>query len=454
MSMNILIVDDEAGLRRGLNKRLKVEGYQVYEASDSNEMFEILGRNSIHIILLDLKLAHEDGHTLLSEVKDREPHASVIIITGYGTIKSAVACMKDGAVNYLTKPIDQEMLLATIEKEQQKLHLQTENAGLRQSLDDFVEKERIFAPPQKLPSHVDAIIRKTKDLDVNILISGETGTGKEVTAKRLHFSGEYKDSPFISINCSALNDNLIESELFGHEKGAFTGAEERKQGRFEIAGNGTLFLDEIGDMSLRMQSKLLRVLEERSFERVGGTQKLNAECRVIAASNRDLKREIEEKRFRSDLYYRLNVVEIQLPPLRERKEEIPLFVEEFIAEANREYGKQVDAISRELMERIVDYPWPGNIRQLKNTITNAVLLSDGKTIQSLNIPDLEDPCEGGQETAPSIDLKSYVEQHTERIEREVLERILDEEERNISSAANRLGISRKTLYKKMENYGL
>ncbi len=452
--MNILIIDDEAGLRNGLAKRLRIEGYEVYEASDSIETRALMKQHKINIVLLDLRLADEDGHTLLHEIKHTEPESSIIIITGYGTIQSAVQCMKAGASNYLTKPIDQDMLLASISREIQTINLQSENAGLKQSLDDLMSREKIVTSSKKLPYHINDIIQKVKDLNVNILISGETGTGKEVTAKRIHFSGAYSDKPFISVNCSALNDNLIESELFGHEKGAFTGAHSRKLGRFEIAGNGTLFLDEIGDMSLTMQSKLLRVIEERSFERVGGTQKIQTNCRIIAATNKDLKKEVQEERFRSDLYYRLNVVQIHLPPLRERTDEIPYLVDYFIEEANREYNKRIKTISSNLLQKILEYPWPGNIRQLKNAIINAVLLAEGDTFKRLNIPNFDQECNDSETHSSFVDLKTYVEQHTEKVEKELLAQVLDEENHNISSAASRLGISRKTLYKKIESHGL
>lgn len=452
--MNILIIDDEAGLRRGLAKRLLIEGYTVYEAADYKGTMQVLSKQKIHIALLDLRLAGEDGHQLLRSIKRTEPDTSIIIITGYGTIQSAVECIKSGASNYLTKPIDQDMLLTALNREIQTINLQSQNAGLRQSLDDMVERDKLVTSSKRLPTHIDDIILKVKDLNVNTLISGETGTGKEVTARRIHFSGLYCDRPFISINCSALNDNLIESELFGHEKGAFTGAAGRKLGRFEIAADGTLFLDEIGDMSLTMQSKLLRVLEERTFERVGGTQKIKTNCRIIAATNKDLKKEVEEQHFRSDLYYRLNVVQIHLPPLRERTDEIPYLVDYFIEEANRQYNKSIKTISSALLQKIMNYSWPGNIRQLKNVITNAVLLSDGDTFNALNIPDFERSCDENEAPNSFIDLKTYVNQHTERVERELLSRVLQEEERNISTAALRLGISRKTLYKKIESYGL
>jgi DNA-binding NtrC family response regulator len=452
--MNIMIVDDEAGLRQGIKKSLGLEGYTVFEASNIGEAKRIILNEQINIILLDLNLGEESGHTFLNELRIQEPGISVIIITGYGTINSAVSCMKSGAVNYLTKPIDQDMLLATLKRTSETITLQAENAGLKQSLDDFILREKVFPSNARLPTHVDTIIKKVMDSNVNILISGETGTGKEVTAKRIHFSGIYQDRPFISLNCSVLNDNLIESELFGHEKGAFTGAISRKQGRFEITGNGTLFLDEIGDMSPAMQVKLLRVIEEKTFERVGGTQKIKTNCRIIAATNKDLKNEILLQKFRDDLYYRLNIVEIYLPPLRERTAEISNLTNQFIEDANREYGKDIKAISGSLMDRLLLYSWPGNIRQLKNVVTNAVLLSEGSVIKDLNIPDFNN--HSGKEIGRSgtSDLKTLIDSQTEDLEKKLITGVLMEEKRNITNSAMRLGISRKTLYKKIEFYKL
>jgi DNA-binding NtrC family response regulator len=444
--MNILIVDDEAGLRSGIVKRLSIEEYHMFEASNTLEALEIIQNELINIILLDLRLGEEDGYQFLKLLKSKEPQIKVIIITGYGTIKSSVACIKEGASNYLTKPVDADILISTISSEVEKIDLFEENIGLKQSIKDFTGASKLLQPGKSLPTHIDTLVNKIKDSNVTILISGETGTGKEVTAKKIHFSGTYSQKPFIGLNCSVFNDNLIESELFGHEKGAFTGATMRKLGRFEIARDGTLFLDEIGDMQMNMQIKLLRVLEEKVFERVGGTQKIKTNCRIIAATHRNLKKAIREHTFREDLYYRLNVVEIKLPPLVDRIEEIPFLVNQFIEDANIEYESS-------LLDQLRGYNWPGNIRQLKNVITNAVLLASEDTITSLNIPAFQSS-EQNLKMSDSIDLKVLIENETGNIEKKVINKVLLEENRNITNAAVRLGISRKTLYKKIASYNL
>jgi DNA-binding NtrC family response regulator len=451
--MNVLIIDDETGLRRGIAKRLSIEGYVLYDASNTDEARKIIRNEQIHIILLDLRLGEEDGYQFLKELKAKEPEIRVIIITGYGTIKSSVACIKEGASNYLTKPIDMDILLSTIGNEAEKISLYEENISLRQSIDDLTKKNQMTNMAESFPSHIDTIINKIRDSRVSILIAGETGTGKEVTARRIHFSGSFSQKPFIGLNCSAFNRNLIESELFGHEKGSFTGASARKLGRFEIVRDGSLFLDEIGDMDLGMQVKLLRVLEEKMFERVGGTQKIKTNCRIIAATHKNLKQAIKDHTFREDLYYRLNVIEINLPPLKERTEEIPFLVDQFIDSANIEFEKNIKTIDSELMDQLKNYNWPGNIRQLKNVITNAVILSDSDTIKSLSIPDFNSSRSGHGDSS-TLNLKVLLEKETGNIERKVIGKVLEEEKRNITNSAIRLGISRKTLYKKIESYNL
>jgi DNA-binding NtrC family response regulator len=451
--MNVLIIDDETGLRRGIAKRLSIEGYILYDASNTAEAMQIIRNEQIHIILLDLRLGEEDGYQFLKQLKAREPEIRVIIITGYGTIKSSVACIKEGASNYLTKPIDMDILISTIGSEAEKISLYEENISLRQSINDLTSKNNMTSMSESFPSHIDTVINKIKDSRVSILITGETGTGKEVTARRIHFSGSFSQKPFIGLNCSAFNRNLIESELFGHEKGAFTGAGSRKLGRFEIVRDGSLFLDEIGDMDLGMQVKLLRVLEEKVFERVGGTQKIKTNCRIIAATHKNLKQAIKDHSFREDLYYRLNVIEINLPPLNKRTEEIPFLVDQFIDSANIEFEKNIKTIDSNLMDQLKNYSWPGNIRQLKNVITNAVILSDSDTIKSLSIPDFDSNLSLKGDSS-SLNLKVLLETETGNIERKVIGKVLEEEKRNITNSALRLGISRKTLYKKIESYNL
>ncbi len=451
--MNVLIIDDETGLRRGIIKRLAIEGYNMFEAPNTKTALGIIINEKINIILLDLRLGEEDGFQFLKLLKVDEPDIKIIVITGYGTIKSSVACIKEGASNYLTKPVDMDILISTISSEAEKVQLLEENISLKQSLKDLTGSGNLLKPVKSLPTHIDTVINKVKNSNISILISGETGTGKEVTARKIHFSGDYSQKPFIGLNCSVFNDNLIETELFGHEKGAFTGANARRLGRFEIVRDGTLFLDEIGDMQMNMQIKLLRVLEEKVFERVGGTQKIKTNCRIIAATHKDLKKAIKDHTFREDLYYRLNVVEINLPPLVERVEEIPFLVNQFIDDANIEYGKNIRSIDSVLLEQLKVYNWPGNIRQLKNVITNAVILAEADTIKFLNIPAFQSSGQK-QKSSDSLDLKILIEKETGNIEKKVISKVLLEEKRNITSTAFRLGISRKTLYKKIESYNL
>lgn len=450
MFMNILIVDDEEGLRKGIKKILSLHGYRVFEAANCSEARDILNREEVHILLLDLNLGIEKGLDFLKAITEEEPLLSVIIITGYGNIESAVDCMKAGALNYITKPIAGDLLLSILKREMRELQSRQENIAFRELLESAsVYKAIRSCHPQM--QKIDRIVEKVKDKEVTILVLGETGTGKEITARKIHYSGAYRERPYICINCAALNDNLLESELFGHERGAFTGAVAKKIGRFELAGSGTLFLDEVGDMSLAMQSKLLRLLQEKTFERVGGTKTLTAHCRVIASTNRDLKKLITEGKFRGDLYYRLSLITISLPPLRERMDDIPALVELFIAEANRKYNKEVNRLSNALLTRLKDYTWPGNIRQLKNIITNAVILSDDYELSGIELPQwiLQEEI-----SLPGENLKSAVDRHTGVLEKRIIKQVMAVSRGNISKSASELGITRKTLYDKMKRYGL
>jgi len=450
MFMNILIVDDEEGLRKGIKKILSLHGYLVFEAANCSEARDILKREEVHILLLDLNLGIERGLDFLKAIKEEEPFLSVIIITGYGNIESAVECMKAGALNYITKPIAGDLLLSILKRERQELQSRQENIVFRELLES-VSAYKVIKSRHAQMQKIERIVEKVKDKEVTILILGETGTGKEICARKIHYSGAYRGRPYICINCAALNDNLLESELFGHERGAFTGAVAKKMGRFELAGRGTLFLDEVGDMSLAMQSKLLRVLQEKTFERVGGTITLTAHCRVIASTNRDLKKLIAEGNFRRDLYYRLSLITISLPPLRERIDDIPALVEHFIAEADRKYNKEANRLSPAVLTRLKEYSWPGNIRQLKNIITNAVILSDDYELSHIELPQriLEEEI-----SLPGESLKSAVERHTGVLEKGIIKQALATSGGNISKSAYELGITRKTLYDKMKRYSL
>jgi len=374
----------------------------------------------------------------------------VIIITGHGDVASAVECMKAGASNYVSKPIDHPLLLSILERESSVMRDRMATFAFRESLRSTT-RVRLARSCSTQIREIERVVDKVKDSDVPLLLLGETGTGKEVVAKTIHYTGAYRDRPFVGLNCASLNENLMESELFGHEKGAFSGAVARKIGRFELAGNGTLFLDEIGDMSLSMQAKLLRVLQEKTLERVGGTRPVSVYCRLIAATNKDLTALRAAGVFREDLYYRLSTVTLRLPPLRDRAADIPELVRLFVEEANATYGRVVGAIPDELMRRLQSHPWPGNIRQLRNVITNAVILSEGQEIARLELG------EGGAGAEPLMleeTLAATMRHYTNDLERKILRSTLDAHKGNVSRAAARLGISRKTLYEKMRRHGL
>ncbi len=456
MKRRILIIDDEPGLRKGLGRVLELKDFIVLEAGGGAEALAVLRKEDIDLALLDLRLEGESGLEVLKRLKAEEPLLPVIMITAYGNIRSAVECLKAGAINYISKPIDGELLVSLIEKEMASSALAIENLSLKESIEDRTYRETVQSLYPAM-QELDFVIQRVKDSPATVLILGESGTGKEVTARSIHYSGIYREHPFIGVNCAALNDNLLESELFGHEKGSFTGAVARKLGRFEMAGEGTLFLDEVGDMSLAMQAKLLRVLQERSFERVGGTKSIRARCRVIAASNKKLEELLVSGAFREDLYYRLSLVVMRLPPLRERPKDIELLVDLFIRQANREYGRSVEGVSPELMQKLKSYSWPGNLRQLKNVIANAIILSRGRTIDHVELSEPQAPARSEEDQpGAAIDggLRAFVGRQVAQIERQAIARTLAESARNLAEAARRLKISRKTLYEKIRLYGL
>jgi two-component system, NtrC family, response regulator AtoC len=448
--MNILIIDDEPGLRSGLAKLLNLQGYTTLEAAGAAEVRKLLLTTEIHLMLLDLRLGDQDGLALLKEVKAEEPTIPVIIITGHGDIYSAVECMKAGATNYIPKPIDHGLLLSIIEKESIALRERLTTLGFRESLRSAA-RTRLVPSSSAEMKEIERIVEKVRDSDVPVLLLGETGTGKEVVAKIIHYTGAYCDRPFVGLNCASLNENLLESELFGHEKGAFSGAVARKIGRFELAGNGTLFLDEIGDMSLSMQSKLLRVLQEKTLERVGGTKPVSVYCRLIAATNKDLAAMRARGEFREDLYYRLSTVTLKLPPLRDRTRDIPALVRTFVEEANAAYGRSVRSIPERFMRSLTTHPWPGNIRQLKNVIANAVILSDGEEISGLEYGEAG---KSEEEIQIDKDLPTTVARYSMEIEKKIIRSVLEKNKGNITKSATRLGISRKTLYEKIRRHEL
>jgi len=372
----ILIVDDEVNLLEVLSDVLRKKGYLVATAQNGLEALEKLKERYFNIAIVDLKMPKMGGMELLEAMRERYPQTLVVILTGYATIKNAVDAMKKGAYDYLVKPFGPEEILLIVNKIMEEENLREENRFLRAELE---KKGEIITQNQEMCRLKD-LIKQVARTEATVLVTGETGTGKELVARAIHQGSPRKRNLFVTVNCAALAEGVLESELFGHEKGAFTDAYIQKRGRFELADEGTLFLDEIRDIPLSTQVKLLRVLQEGEFERVGGEETIKVDARIIAATNQNLAQAIKEKRFREDLFYRLNVVSLDLPPLRERKEDIPLLAQ-YILKKYRVTNRSVEGISKEALERLVSYPWPGNVRELENTLERAVILARGPLIE-------------------------------------------------------------------------
>ncbi len=383
---HILVVEDEHIQRALLSEFLAKEGYEVYSAENGVAARGIFADKAIDVILLDFKLPDTDGLSLVKYFKDMNPEVEIIMITAFGSIENAVGALKAGASEYLTKPVDLDDLLFKIRKIEERLHLIRENMVLKETLKDRFKSEEFVYESEGMQGVASLIVR-VASTDSTCLITGESGTGKEVVANLIHSLSPRKDMPLVKVNCSAIPETLLESELFGYEKGAFTGAAQRKIGRFEIADRGTIFLDEIGDMPLILQSKLLRVIQEREIERLGGLYPVKIDVRIIAATNRDLEEEVKKGNFREDLYYRLNVVKIEIPPLRERKTDIPPLLDFFLKRYNERHKKAIKGLAREARDMLIKYDFPGNIRELENIIERAVILSRGDylTTEDLSI---------------------------------------------------------------------
>ena len=463
MTRRILIVDDEPNLRRVLAAHVRSFGHEPESAQDGAAGIVRLQDEVFHLVITDLKMPHIDGMGLLRWVQQNQPGLPVILITAHGTVETAVEALKAGAFDYVTKPFDRDELKNVITKA-----LATEQRNAKQIHVEAGQKSPLVGRSDAM-QQVSRLIDKVAPSPTTVLVTGESGTGKELVARALHERSERSLGPFIQINCGAIPETLFESELFGYEKGAFTGAVGSKPGRFELAEGGTLFLDEVGELPKDMQVKLLRALQERTIDRVGGITPISIDVRVIAATNVDLKRASEEGAFRTDLFYRLSVFPIHLPPLRERTEDIPALVEHFLARFAERLGKAGLSVSKAAMSALVTYRWPGNIRELENLMERAVLLADGETIEpsDLGLPGLPSlpasqparslPEDFGSREEPDIDtldLKEYVRVHTVRLERARIARVLEAEEGNVTRAARRLGISRKSLQTKMKEYGL
>jgi len=438
----ILVVDDEAPMRESLKDWLMEEGYEVGLAASGQEAIAMARKRSWGVILLDLKMPGMDGIETLQRLKGKEVNteAEILMMTAYATVDTAVQAMKEGAFDYLVKPFSPDEIEMQIKKIVAHRELVLENILLRQKLEERSEYDEIVGKSDVMQKIYD-LISQVAPTDSTVLITGESGTGKELIAQAIHGNSQRCYMPFIAVSCGALPDSLLESELFGYEKGAFTGADYTKKGRFELADKGTLFLDEIGDISLKTQVDLLRVLQQKEFRRLGGQEEIKVDVRVLAATNQDLKKAISENRFREDLFYRLNVISIHVPPLRERKEDIPLLAKAFIHRYCLELNKEPVQIASSAMQLLMDYNWPGNVRELENVIERALVIGRGLEIVTDDLPFSHK--ELGTEAFPKS-LKLMEKMH--------IKRILEEMDWNISKAARVLEIDRQTLYNKIEKY--
>ncbi len=447
-----MIVEDRKEMRDFLSLSLQRGGYDTEGFSSAEEALRNLRSKRYLLLLTDLLLPGIDGYELMKKAKEIDPHIPVIIITAFGTVEKAVQAIKDGAFDFLTKPVDPEHLLHVVEKAVERERIFRENLILKEEWREKFGLPEIIGESSVIK---DAIMKlqKVAPTDTTVLLLGESGTGKELFARALHQLSPRRNFSFVPMNSASVPETLIENELFGHEKGAYTGAYSRKIGKLELAHKGTFFLDEIGDLNPSLQAKLLRVIEEKQFERVGGTQRIEVDVRFVLATNKDLKKMVEEGNFREDLYYRISVFPILLPPLRERKEDIPSLVNHFIKKFSVETKKQIDSISPLALEKIMNYSWPGNVRELQNCIERAIILCEGREIQlqHITIPDkiMEESY---------IDLKGKLRDVTiitvSAIERKKIEMAIKESSGNIKEASKILGISEKTLRKKMKEYGI
>ncbi len=383
---HVLVVDDDPAVREVLLDTLTNDGHQVSVVSDGPSAIQTVKETPIQVVVTDLQLPKMDGFEILDRVSRLDSKIVTIVMTGYGTIDYAVRAMKAGAFDFITKPFEPETVAVIVNKALEVQRLRQENHLLRKAVRDQYRLEQLVGTSEPM-KRVLEFVEKVADSDSTVLIQGESGTGKELIARMLHFNSFRKDRPLVPVNCGAIPENLLESELFGHEKGAFTGAAHIRIGRFEMAHGGTIFLDEIGELSLALQVKLLRVLQERSFERVGGTRTINVDVRIIAATNQDLEVAVQEKRFRQDLYYRLNVIPITIPPLRERRSDIPLLANHFLAQFNRSKQTSIESIDAGAMTHFMEYAWPGNIRELENMIERLVVLKKTGSIGASDLPE-------------------------------------------------------------------
>jgi len=462
----ILVVDDEANLRRVLTAQLSRDGYEVHTAPDGEAGLAVLREHHIDLVITDLRMPKMDGLELLRQALRGDPQLPVVILTAHGTVDNAVEALKTGAFDYITKPFDQVEVRTIVKKALRTRDLAETEATREEAREGAGARFGIIGESEAILS-IYTILERVSNTPTTVLVTGESGTGKELVARALHENSSRKERPFIKVNCAAIPKDLMESELFGYERGAFTGAVTSKPGRFELASGGTLFLDEIAEIPVEMQVKLLRVLQESEFERVGGIKTIRVDVRLVAATNRDLKREIAAGTFREDLCYRLNVVPIALPALRERVSDIPLLGAHFVDKFNARLKKHVSGIEPDAMDRLVSYSWPGNIRELENVLERAILFCDTQRVRVIDLPVevREGTPESPRQAIPvatgdaregilADGLKEQVKAAMSRLERELIVRALDQTGGNVTHAARLLKISRKGLQLKMKELGL
>lgn len=448
MSKTILVCDDEKNIREGLGLALELDNYKVILAENGEVAWSLINKNDVDLVISDLRMEKMGGEELLKKIVASYPNLPVFILTGHGTIETAVNAMRDGAVDFFTKPVDLDRLLLMVKKSLKNKDLIDENIKIKEELAALKAKNRYSKMIGTSPKMKDLmeVISQVATSKASVLVTGESGVGKELVADAIHQLSPRRNGPFIKVHCAALTESLLESELFGHEKGSFTGATSTKKGRFELANGGTIFLDEIGEINLSTQIKILRVLQERQFERVGGEKTITVDVRVVTATNRDLIKEIEKGTFREDLFYRLNVVHLSVPPLRERKEDLPLLITSFLTQINEENGRSIKGFTDRAKNAIFNYDWPGNIRELRNCVEAAVVLTHNDLI------DLEDLPEQVRKLSERPAIVFEIGSTLAESEKQIIMGTLSYFKGNKTKSAEVLGIGRKTLHRKLEEY--
>lgn len=447
MKFTLLIIDDEKNIREGLGANFEMEGYNVKLAENGQQGLEFISKGDIDLVITDLRIPGISGEEVLRKVTTETPGIPVIVLTGHGSIDSAVDAMRNGAYDFLTKPLNLDQLTMIVKRALEARELSLQHKQLKKEVEKDMAFDKMIGKSAEMQK-VFEMIKKVASSKASVLITGESGVGKEVVADAIHKLSPRKDHQCIKVHCAALSETLLESELFGHEKGAFTGADNLVKGRFELAHESSIFLDEIGEINPSVQIKILRVLQEKAFERVGGQETINVDVRIIAATNRVLEEEVKKGTFREDLYYRLNVIHIHVPPLRERKDDIPLLVASFLEEFAVENGKNIKGIDSQAKSAIYNYNWPGNIRELRNCIESAVVMCSGEEIKLEDLPPTVSKSAGDQSI--SIPANATLNE----AEKIIILQTLAANKNNKSKTADLLGIGRKTLHRKLEEYGI